>query len=504
MAARDKNLYALQAGVISMAFVSVGLLVALIMMWVFVGKRAQEVADAQSAAREATTKVSELESRDQLLLGVLGTSAITQEEFEALQTRVGQDEAVQAVLSQMKRHVDAAGGVSGGLPSYQRLADKLIEQASARERQLEQARRDVETAQARGRADRQAAETAQKKAEAQLAAVTEQLKQRNASFDEQLNSVRNEYLAAIRSLEQANTRYTNLDRQHQELTRQATQQVEELTGRIEDQAQMIVKLRMDEFDAPQGKITQVAIGGTEAWIDLGSADGLRPGVRFAVLDGTAIRISEAQRKARLEVVEVVGPHLARARILLDGLGNAVVSGDAVYSPSWRPGRTVRFALLGKIDLNGDGRDDRDLVRRVILANGGEIDEELLPDGRLIQNRPMSVDTRFLVVGDRLDLAGDQLTEGQQRVAREYLKMIDRSRQLGITQISADRLLGFLQGFDDDRSLRLGRNIRDTESDPVRAGSIAPLSLGGSVSSQFVPRKPGRFTHGQGAANAEAP
>src|SRR5262249_11313873 len=55
-------------------------------------------------------------------------------------------------------------------------------------------------------------------------------------------------------------------------------------------------------------------------------------------------------------------------------------GDIVYSPAWSPNEPMRFALIGKMDINRDGRDDRADLIRMIQAAGGIVDYDLPPPG----------------------------------------------------------------------------------------------------------------------------
>jgi hypothetical protein len=55
-------------------------------------------------------------------------------------------------------------------------------------------------------------------------------------------------------------------------------------------------------------------------------------------------------------------------------------GDIVYSPAWSPNAPTRFALVGKIDVNRDGQDDRDELKRTIEEAGGVIEFDLLGFG----------------------------------------------------------------------------------------------------------------------------
>ena len=58
-----------------------------------------------------------------------------------------------------------------------------------------------------------------------------------------------------------------------------------------------------------------------------------------------------------------------------------------FSPSWKPGRRVHFVLAGVFDLDSDKQSDLPLLRGVIQANGGEIDDE------------PTAESRYLILGD---------------------------------------------------------------------------------------------------------
>ena len=113
----------------------------------------------------------------------------------------------------------------------------------------------------------------------------------------------------------------------------------------------------------QGKIVEVSKGGDTVYINLGRADGLRPSVRFGVVNSDESRVTDAQPKARIEVVEVISgsEHLSRCKVLSDRTPITILRGDSIYSPAWQPGRKVEFALAGKLDINGDGIDDRETI-----------------------------------------------------------------------------------------------------------------------------------------------
>ncbi len=188
----------------------------------------------------------------------------------------------------------------------------------------------------------------------------------------------------------------------------------------------------------QGKIVEVQDG--HVYINLGKADGLRKGVRFGVVDLDVTIVANARPKAQIEVVEVISSteHLSRCKVVSDKGANRIINGDGIYAPTWRPGKKVEFALIGKMDIDGDGNDDREAVKALIAQNGGQVTEEL------------TVDTRWLVVGQD----ANETDEGG--------LFQSEAKQLGISRINLDKLMGWLRG-----------NVNAQKSSPNAKGSLNP-------------------------------
>ncbi|NIP84339.1 MAG: hypothetical protein GTO03_01770, partial [Planctomycetales bacterium] len=105
-------------------------------------------------------------------------------------------------------------------------------------------------------------------------------------------------------------------------------------------------------------------------------------------------------KGALEVVRIVGPHLAEARITEDTLVNPIIPGDRIISPIFNAGRPERFAVAGTVDLNGDGQSDLEQLLALIRRNGGivdaYVDENGLPVGLV------TAATKFVIQGEPPD------------------------------------------------------------------------------------------------------
>ncbi len=109
------------------------------------------------------------------------------------------------------------------------------------------------------------------------------------------------------------------------------------------------------------------------WISLGRADGLQRQMTFSVYPSTAMDVGKAPRKGSIEVTEILGDHLAEARILEDNPSDPIMPGDLIHTPVWEAGQRPRFALADGMDIDGDGKSDLDIVLNIIRSNGGIVD-----------------------------------------------------------------------------------------------------------------------------------
>jgi hypothetical protein len=98
----------------------------------------------------------------------------------------------------------------------------------------------------------------------------------------------------------------------------------------------------DDFQqaAAHGQIRHVSAKLRKAWIDLGSADAVKPQLPFNVYPADVGRLARATQKGKIEVSQVVEAHLAEAKIVDDKPADPIVPGDKVHSPQWKRGRDV--------------------------------------------------------------------------------------------------------------------------------------------------------------------
>lgn len=121
---------------------------------------------------------------------------------------------------------------------------------------------------------------------------------------------------------------------------------------------------------------------------------------------------------------------------------------------------MRFALVGKMDVNRDGRDDRDELKRMIQEAGGTIDFDLPPaeigketgtlspriDWYVIDNRPPLREI-FATKNASVEVSQEKLNQRVGEIVRE-------ARLNGIRPMTIEHLLAFL-GYDMNAPL-IGR------------------------------------------------
>jgi hypothetical protein len=156
---------------------------------------------------------------------------------------------------------------------------------------------------------------------------------------------------------------------------------------------------------------------------------------FSVYPADISDLSKGARKGSIEVVQLLGDHMAEARITDDTITDPLMPGDKIDTALWNPGQQLHFALAGLMDIDGDGHSDLELVKNLITMHNGVVDCYEDEQGRTPGLDKMSINTRFLVQGSegKSDTSLAAIAAGQ-------TKMIDEGKKLGIQKISLQDLL----------------------------------------------------------------
>lgn len=321
-----------------------------------------------------------------------------------------------------------------------------------------------------------------------------QFKDANKKLEEDNANERNKFKQSRLELENTKTQLlANLDKQRTELESQIGErdtklkafdvQVAELKRAVVNWREQVPKDE-ESFEIADGRISWVNQENGKVWINVGEADAIRRQVTFNVYDADEHDADRAIKKGSIEVTEVTGDHMSEARITQDDPTNPILTGDHIYSPVWHPGKKLRFALTGVIDVDNDGISDLQIVRDLVELNGGILDAYLGDDGKIVGD--ITAHTRYLVLGEFPESAvRANMQDGWQ-------SMNKKAAELGVETITLDQLFNRMGYTPQDRVVRLGEGAaaRDFPARSGNAGKLPETELPtDEQSGKFRPRKP---------------
>ncbi len=223
------------------------------------------------------------------------------------------------------------------------------------------------------------------------------------------------------------------------------------------------------------KIMQLDRTGDTAYINLGSADKVKPQLTFSIHGLDAAGKPMERSKADAEVVSVRGEHLSQVRITYydknqadvregkiearhDRVKNPVLTNDILANASWSPLSPKHIAIAGSVDLTGDGRDNteefiRNLSRQNIIVDGILPLKEPTDETNQDAAKKVTVQTDFLVVGDvPLLVRRDSRKLEQVRKIEAGIKAMEEQAKLsGVRILSVGKYLDLI-GYPFPRAL----------------------------------------------------
>jgi soluble cytochrome b562 len=263
-------------------------------------------------------------------------------------------------------------------------------------------------------------------------------------------------------------------------------------------------LTQTSFEVADGQVRWVDNQNKLVWINLGEADNLRKRTTFSVYTKSHHGVARGSEdiKGAIEVTRIVDAHTAEARIIKDDLYQPIAKGDPIFTPLWSPGRTESFSFVGIIDLDGDGKSDRQRLHELIAAAGGSVDNEVDDDGKRIRytkfpstfvehdenTTGIDVNTKFLVMGKIPDLALAVKEEDKENIARiikHRTDLLAEARLQGVRIVNLNDFLSWI-GYQPQRRLY----EPGTEGYPLNAGKRpAPVdTISGKVSGAISSEK----------------
>ncbi|WP_010583558.1 hypothetical protein [Schlesneria paludicola] len=298
--------------------------------------------------------------------------------------------------------------------------------------------------------------------------------------------------------EKINAKVSEITRLNGELKSLKIQLDEERDGREKDRKDShntivalesridIMRQRLDDaeklsFETAKGLITRVEHTNNTVLINLGEEDFLRPRMTFSVYskENPGVGRGPEDIKGKIEVIRILGPHLAEAKVVDEDLYRPMVSQDLIYTPIWSPGLVEKISVVGLIDLDQDGRSDREQFHQMLAVSGCVIDNEVNDEGeRIPENGKITVNTRFLVKAEIPDML-DALTDAEKAratiYAEKYKMMEDEARKNGVRVVKLNDFLAYI-GFHAKRRTFMPGSDRPYT---LKSGGTSSISSGGS-------------------------
>jgi len=215
-----------------------------------------------------------------------------------------------------------------------------------------------------------------------------------------------------------------------------------LNNNLKDLGEIVKKFReVPTESGVDGHIVSVAEQGSVGYGDLGKKDGVLLGMTFSIFGASELGRANPQPKAQCRIVKVM-QDACELRINDPYKGTSpVVSGDVLLNPVYDRERRLRFCLVGKMDINGDGLDDTEQLKALIQEFGGRVDPTL------------TVQTDYLVVGEEpivpaapapsdSPMVKPMYDETRKRFI-EYTEAIANAQSFSIPILNLNRFLGLV-------------------------------------------------------------
>ncbi|MBE3132712.1 MAG: hypothetical protein IMZ55_04510 [Acidobacteria bacterium] len=216
-----------------------------------------------------------------------------------------------------------------------------------------------------------------------------------------------------------------------------------LQNNLKEMAQEIAAFRKVPTETGvDGHIVSIAEQGQTlvAYGDLGKKDGVLLGMTFSIFSPSELGKTLPKPKAQCRIVKIMD-NSCELRIYEIQRDSPVVIGDVLHNPVYDRSRRMRFVLVGKMDIDGDGLDDSEQLKALIQDFGGKTDPAL------------TVQADFLIVGEEPTVVAPPAADAspQERVKYEehrkafiqYTEAKARAENFSIPVLSLNPFLGLV-------------------------------------------------------------
>lgn len=331
-----------------------------------------------------------------------------------------------------------------------------------------------------------------KKSNVQQDTYTRQRSQTNAIFASQNEKDAKRLSGMKLSLDELDKQITRVDletKKVNELYRVQAADAKEVSREI---AQLNVSLstKLDELnrldsEIPDGSVVYVDQARRILRLNVGSAEGVRVQTSFGVYPEKTLDVGREAPKGTVEVVRILGEHLCEARVVEDEVASPIMAGDLVYTPLWRAGQQVLFALTYNMDIDGDGKSDVETLKNLIEATGSKV-AMWVDDGGEIQGQ-LSPEVSAIITSDRsiLDVLAQNNTldkELKTKIQDEHMKLLKDAEHNNIRQL---KLAEFLKKVHFREAAQVSRYKEFEGVGGVPMGNTPPIFSTTPVSPIYI-------------------
>ena len=190
---------------------------------------------------------------------------------------------------------------------------------------------------------------------------------------------------------------------------QKDEEIKKLKDRVADLHDRLETMAKNTADTPQNgkpiptdwQIVRMDSTGKRPFINLGLVDNIHPPLTFSIHgkgpDGKPLTAS----KGSLEVIDVIGDHLAQAQVVTvkDAFKDPILPGDYLYNPIFNPTSERHVVIAGRVDMHGiKGADDLAEFERLLKRQNVVVDGYVDPQDGSIKGK-LTVGTDYLILGD---------------------------------------------------------------------------------------------------------
>ncbi len=367
-----------------------------------------------------------------------------------------------SLLGQLKEDMRKYGGpiaettYSGTAAKLRQQLDTTMAELASKTAALDAADKELRALQSRYSASADSHDQAKKTAEADLRKTVSERDELIAAKQAEIGKLRGENNQLQVELEQEKEA-------HEKTRKTLNDKISNLVLINQKLYEELQTIKKETFDVADGFIRRIDNVSGIVWLNIGDADFLKPRMTFSVYgkETPGIGRTVADIKGKVEVTRIIDAHLSEAKVIQEDLFRPMSPGDAVFTPLWSPGRAEKFAAVGIIDMDGDGKSDRDLFHAEMAVRGADIATEVDDKGqRVPADVKIDESFKFLILGKIPD-PNDAITPEEKAIASDIMahnrEMREEARLHGIRVVNVSEFMDYIGYKPKQRLFRPGED-----------------------------------------------